>query len=77
MALDAIVEVVARAVGGFLFEVVFVGVFYWPGWLLLRTLTLGRYPPKKHEPHSKEFVATFGCVAILVAALLTVPGGGL
>jgi len=77
MALDAIAEVVVRTVGSFLFEVVFVGVFYWPGWLLLRTLTLERYPPQKSDPHSKEFVAAFGFVVILVSALLTVPGGGL
>lgn len=77
MALDAIAEVVVKAVGQFLIEIVFVGVFYWPGLLILRTLTLGRYPPKKPEQHSEEFVAAFGFAAILVGALLTVPGGGL
>lgn len=53
MALDEIAEVVVKAVGQFLIEIVFVGVFYWPGLLILRTLTLGRYPPKKPEPHSE------------------------
>jgi hypothetical protein len=66
MALDAIVEVVVKAVGQFLAEVIFVGIFYWPGWLILRMLTFGRYPPKKWEPHSEEFVAGFGFAAILV-----------
>lgn len=31
MALDAIAEVVVRVVGQVLVEVVFVGIFYWPG----------------------------------------------
>jgi hypothetical protein len=73
MALDALAEVVLRFVG----EVVFVGLFYWPGWLVLRIITLGRYPPLKDEPHSKEFVAAFGFCTILVCALMNIPGGGL
>ncbi|WP_334188266.1 hypothetical protein [Noviherbaspirillum sp.] len=77
MALDSIAEVVLKAVGQFLIEVVLVGVFYWPGWLILRTLTFGRYPPKRPHPHSEEFVGAFGFAAILVGALLTVSGGGL
>jgi hypothetical protein len=77
MALDAIAEVVVKAVGQFLLEVVFIGIFYWPGWLILRALTFGRYPPNRSEPHSEEFVAAFGFAAILVGVLLTVPGGGL
>lgn len=77
MALDAIAEVVVKAVGQFLVEIVFLGIFYWPGWLILRALTFGRYPPKKPEPHSEEFVAAFGFAVILVGVLLTVPGGGL
>jgi hypothetical protein len=30
----------------FLLDVLLIGVFYWPGWLFLRVLTLGRYPPR-------------------------------
>lgn len=63
MALDAIAEVVVKAVGQFLVEIVFLGIFYWPGWLILRALTFGRYPPKKSEPHCEAFVAAFGFVA--------------
>jgi hypothetical protein len=77
MAFDALAEALLKAVGGFLVEVVFVGVFYWPGWVILRVLTFGRYPPRKAEPHSKEFVATFGSATILACLLVTVPGGGL
>ena len=47
MALDAIAEVVLRVVGNFIAEVLFVGIFYWPGWLVLRVVTLGRY---SHAP---------------------------
>ena len=77
MALDAIAEVAVKAVGQFLLQVVFVGIFYWPGWLILWALTFGRYPPKKPESHSEEFVAACGFAAILVGILLTVPGGSL
>lgn len=77
MALDAIAEAVVKALGHILIDVVFVGIFYWPGWLILRTLTFGRYPPKRSEPHSVEFVAGIGCVAILVSILVNVPGGGI
>ncbi|WP_211097339.1 hypothetical protein [Herbaspirillum sp. ST 5-3] len=76
MALDAIVEIVAKAAGQILGEVV-VATFYWPGWLILRALTFGRYPPEKSKLHNKEFVAIFGLAAILVGVLLSVPGGGL
>ena len=74
--MDTIAEFVVRVVGSFIVEVVFVGIFYWPGWLLLRVITFGRYPPGKSQPHSKEFVAGVGLAAILVAVLFSVPGGG-
>jgi hypothetical protein len=53
----------------FLLDVLLIGVFYWPGWLFLRVLTLGRYPPRggKHDP---EFVAVFGVVLLVVILLL-------
>jgi hypothetical protein len=71
----AIAEVVVRAVGHFLVEVLFIGIFYWPGWLFLRAPAFGRYPPRKPRPHSNEFAA-FGFAVLPVGALLTVPGGG-
>jgi len=77
MALDSIAEAVVKVIGEFLAEVVFVGIFYWPGWLILRALTFGRYPPKRSEPHSEEFVAAVGFATILIGVLLAVPGGGL
>jgi len=68
MAFDAIAEFVVRAIAQFVVEVLFVGVFYWPGWVVLRSLTLGRYPPPQSQPHNREFVAIVAC-AVLVAGV--------
>ncbi len=54
----------------FLLNVVLIGVFYWPGWLFLRVLTLGRYPPRGGGKHDPEFVAVFGVVLLVVILLL-------
>lgn len=54
----------------FLLNVVLVGVFYWPGWLFLRVLTLGRYPPRGAGKHDPEFVAVFGLVLLVVIVML-------
>lgn len=58
-------------VGGFLVDTVLAGVFYWPGKLILRVATLGRYPPHKREPHNVMIVACVGlgsAMAILAFA---------
>ncbi len=34
-------------------------IFYWPGWLLLRLLTLGRYRPAQTTRHDRFAVALF------------------
>lgn len=72
MALDAIIEGALRIVA----EVVFVRVFYWPGWLILRALTFGRYPPKTPHPHSEEFVAMIGLIGVIACVVLVVNRGG-
>lgn len=72
MALDAIAEVVVRAVGWLIVDVILTGIFYWPGWLFLRILTLGRYPPSQATPHNREFVACFGLSIILLVVLVRV-----
>jgi hypothetical protein len=43
-------------------------LFYWPGWLLLRVLTLGRYPPRQSVGHNRFAVALFAC-AVLVSSI--------
>ena len=65
MALDTIAEVILRVVGQFIGEGLFVGIFYWPGWLVLRVVTFGRYPPLQSSPHNREFVATVAVVVFL------------
>lgn len=51
-------------------EAFLTAVFYWPGWLVLRIVTLGRYPPPNGTPHDNVFVAIVGFITPLV--LLTV-----
>lgn len=38
-------------------------MFYWPGWLFLRGLSFGRYPPRQTEVHDRDAVALFAIVA--------------
>jgi hypothetical protein len=68
VALDAfaegIVRLVVQTIGGFLLD----KVFYWPGWFLLRVVTLGRYPPSGSMAHNRAFVALFGFAALVVTA---------
>lgn len=54
----------------FFLNLFLVGLFYLPGWLLLRLLSFGRYPPPRGEPHSEELVALAGILATLVVATL-------
>lgn len=53
-------------------QIILVTIFYWSGWVVLRVITLGRYPPIKGTEHDYEFVAVVGVlfsIAILVAVL--------
>jgi len=50
-------------------EFVLTWVFYWPGWAVLRLLTLGRYPPRQRE-HNVEFVAVCGAASFLIALVV-------
>lgn len=75
MAFDAIAEFVVRTVGPMILEVVFVPVFYWPGWLVLRVVTLGRYPPVRGMKDEREFVAVIGFAALLLGVTIFFAGG--
>lgn len=58
---------VYRVIGGIL-----QAIFYWPGWLLLKILTLGNYPPKQTVEHHRFGVALFAIVVLtLLFALLS------
>lgn len=52
-------------------QIILVGIFYWPGWVVLRVVTLGRYPPQKSTKHDPEFVAVVG-FAFLIAILIAI-----
>jgi hypothetical protein len=47
-------------------EVMLVKVFYWPGWLFCRAVTLGFYPPRRDQPHAEDFVALLGLLVFLL-----------
>ena len=76
MALDAIAEVFVRVVIRVFVEILFVGLFYWPGWLTLRILTVGRYPPGSSNPHNREFVALVGFAMALLLFSIIYTGNG-
>ncbi len=58
------------AIAGFVLDVlvdlVLYVLFYWPGWLILRILTLGKYPPPQSQPHNRLFVSGIPLVTLLV-----------
>jgi hypothetical protein len=47
------------------FEFIVVYIFYWPGRIILKFITLGRYPPAKEVQHNEQFVAGIGFIAFL------------
>jgi len=63
--LDTAAEFLFRTIGQFVLEVLFYGLFYWPGWLILRVLTLGKYPPPQSQPHNRYFVSGIPLVLLL------------
>jgi hypothetical protein len=68
--LDDILGSVVKTVLHHVFETMLKLVFYWPGWLILRAITLNKYPPSQIEKHNRIGVALFGCVAILLAVAI-------
>jgi hypothetical protein len=67
--LDAVADFVLRFVGHFIVETLFLGVFYRPGWLILRVITFGRYPPQQGEPHNREAVAMVALAALIAGVV--------
>lgn len=45
-------------------------LFYWPGWALLRLITLGHYPPEDGVPHNRFAVALFAAITIVAGLLM-------
>lgn len=67
MALDAVVEVLVRGFGQVVAEFVMLRLLYWPGWLILRVLTLGYYPPAPDKAHNRYLVAVVPLIALFIA----------
>jgi hypothetical protein len=67
--MDTLFEAFARFLADTLLEFFVVRLGYWPGWLICKIVTLGRYPDKA-VPHNRYFV---GWIPWLIAvAALTV-----
>jgi hypothetical protein len=66
MALDAIVE----AIGNVIIDYVFHRVFYWSGWVVLKVITFGRYPPPQSQSHNRDFVAVFFLILLGIGATI-------
>ena len=64
--LEALFELVARFVVEFLFYTVFYGI----GWVMLKTVTLGHYPPPQPAKHNEELVALFPIATLFVGLTL-------
>jgi hypothetical protein len=65
-------DVVVEGVFWFVREVILQAVFYWPGWIVLRALTFGRYPPSRGGEHNRAFVAVLGlafCICLICIPL--------
>jgi hypothetical protein len=43
-----------------------IAIFYWPGRIILRLLTKGRYPPAGKEDHDVELVALIALAILLI-----------
>lgn len=64
--LDAVGELFLRTVGAFLLEVLLLRIGYWPGWLILKILTFGAYPPPKSREHNQYYIGGVPYLALLV-----------
>lgn len=58
-----------EAIGSAVIDSIFVRIFYWPGRLFLKIITLGKYPPALAIPHNKELVALIGFLIFLLPAI--------
>jgi hypothetical protein len=71
--LDWIIDAIGLIIRAFvyrLFETLLEKIFYWPGWLLLRLITYGRYPPRGAVKHNRFAVGLFAFTLTASAPLL-------
>lgn len=64
--MDALLEGIGRFIANFIFGTILELIFYWPGWLMLRLVTFGKYPPAQREKHNRAGVAWFGLIVIVI-----------
>lgn len=64
--IEALFELLAR----FVVEFVFYTALYGIGWLMLKAITLGHYPPPRPEKHNQELVALFPVATLFVGLTL-------
>lgn len=70
--MDAVLSLVGHVVKQFAFEF----VLFWPGWLALKILTLGKYPrlprPSKDIEYYSDFqaISYFGLFVVLLSSAL-------
>jgi|SoiMethySBSTD1v2_1073268.scaffolds.fasta_scaffold980230_1 hypothetical protein len=67
--LEMIGMVIAAALVWLALELGAFVLFYWPGWLALRVVTLGRYPPRRPVQHNRVLVSAIGAAAIVLFGL--------
>jgi hypothetical protein len=67
-------EGIAEAVGRFflwLFALLFIDkVFYPIGWVMVRVVTVGRYPPPSPSKRTREFIALLPLIVLIVGVTI-------
>ncbi|WP_066732543.1 hypothetical protein [Cupriavidus sp. D384] len=64
-----------EAIGWLFMELIFYGVFYAIGWVVLMTVTFGRYPGSWRGPdsyHDAEWTAFAGFIATVIVVVIVV-----
>lgn len=65
MPAGEIAEGIFKFIARLVIEVVLEIVCYWVGKVVLRIITLGKYPPPQAQDHSESFVASIGLVTLV------------
>ncbi|NRR29610.1 hypothetical protein HSX11_05360 [Oxalobacteraceae bacterium] len=71
--LDWIIDVLGWIARTLVYQIVGIlleKIFYWPGWLMLRLITFGRYPPRADVKHHRLAVGLFALTVIAFASAL-------
>ena len=66
--MDWLIELLVYRVLGGIIQM----IFYWPGWLILKIISFGNYPPRQTIEHNRFAVAVSAIVVpLLVAAVVS------